>query len=87
MLFEMFIRKDGSKMSDEIIRCEGWERHGGMMTLGRPKWTQCENEAVVILEVIQDNGTTEQPVCIYCWNKGMSMGIKINSARPIGSIL
>jgi hypothetical protein len=70
-------------MTNKIIQCEGWRRFGGAFTLGPVKWVQCENEAVVILEVVQDDKKTEQPVCIYCWDEGMSHGIQINSAVPI----
>jgi len=65
------------------VRCEGWTRHGGLFTLGLPEWSQCENEAVVILEVQQEE-ITKQPSCMDCWKKGIKKGIKILSVEPIG---
>jgi len=64
------------------MRCEGWTRKGGMFTLGLPVWSQCENEAVVMLEVRQEE-TEKQPACIDCWKRGIKEGIKILSVEPI----
>ncbi len=67
------------------IRCEGWTRRGGVFTLGGlPKWSQCENDAVVMLTVEQEE-IEEQPACMDCWNTGIENEIKILSAVPIQS--
>lgn len=64
------------------MRCEGWTRKGGVFTWGRPVWSQCENEAVVMLEVKQEK-VEKQPACIDCWKKGVKTGIEILSVEPI----
>ena len=51
-------------------RCEGWRRHGGAFTFGPVKWEQCENDATVMLTVIQDGKQTVQPACQECWQEG-----------------
>ena len=65
------------------MRCEGWTRRGGIFTLGRPTWSQCENEATVMLEVAQEK-IEKQPACMDCWKKGVEKEIKILSAEPLG---
>jgi hypothetical protein len=69
------------------VRCEGWTRTGGAFTLGAAVWSQCFNNAVVILEVEQtENGktvVTKQPACIDCWKEAKKWPIKILSATPI----
>jgi len=64
------------------MRCEGWTRKGGIFTLGLPTWSQCENEAVVMLEVEQKK-VEKQPSCMDCWKKGIKTGIKILSVEPL----
>lgn len=64
------------------MRCEGWTRKGGVFTLGPVTWSQCENEAVVMLEVEQEK-IEKQPACIDCWKKGIKEGIKILSVEPL----
>ena len=64
------------------MRCEGWERTGGMMTLGPVDWKQCENEAVVMLKVEQKK-TQKLPGCMKCWQKCIDEKVKILSAEPI----
>ena len=58
-------------MSEEtIIRCEGWTRIGAFQMGGLAGWRQCENDAVVILKVRQDEGKiTDQPSCDICWER------------------
>lgn len=65
------------------MRCEGWTRHGGIFSFGPVTWTQCENEAVVMLTVIQDGKEEKQPACIECWNKGIETGIEIINVVPL----
>lgn len=69
------------------MRCEGWKREGGAFTFGPATWSQCSNEATVILEVEQnEKGTlvvTKQPVCMGCWKEAANWPIKVLSAEPI----
>jgi len=64
------------------MRCEGWRRNGGAFTLGPVEWKQCENEAIVILEVVQDGKVESLPGCAICWQECIDSGIQINSSRP-----
>ena len=64
------------------MRCEGWTRHGGAFTFGPVTWSQCENDAEVILEVQQEE-IEKQTACMDCWKKGIKEGIKIISVEPI----
>ncbi|MBA7646722.1 hypothetical protein ES703_54488 [subsurface metagenome] len=64
------------------MRCEGWTLPGSFMTLGPRTWCQCENEAVVMLEVEQEK-IEKQPACMDCWKKGIKRGIKILSVEPL----
>lgn len=52
-----------------MIRCEGWERHGEAFTFGPVKWIQYEQEAVVMLTVIQDGETETLPSCMEHWKE------------------
>ena len=70
------------------MRCEGYRRHGGIFTLGPVKWVQCEEEAVVRLEVKQkeDDGTTVFPACLTCWKEAVNYDdkyVKVLAAEPI----
>jgi len=70
-----------------MTRCEGVTRHGRAF----PRWTQCENEAVVELTIRQAPGgfghnVTEDtfPVCIECWNRAKEEnGVHILKAEQI----
>jgi hypothetical protein len=64
------------------MRCEGWRRYGGAFTLGPVTWKQCKNEAIVILEVVQDGKIESLPGCATCWQEAIDNGIQINSSRP-----
>ena len=64
------------------MRCEGWTRKGGAFTWGTPIWSQCENDAIIMLEVEQEK-IEKQPACIDCWKKGIKKGIKILSVEPL----
>ena len=70
-------------MADNI-RCEGWRRTGGAFSFGPVKWSQCENNAIVMLEVRQKE-VKEFPACIECWNEAIGRGIEIMEARPLGA--
>lgn len=63
-----------------MIRCEGWERFGGIFTFGPVRWVQCPNDAVVMLKVKQDGKVSNQPACLGCWGKGKTNKIKIISS-------
>jgi hypothetical protein len=64
------------------MRCEGWRRRGGAFTFGPVKWEQCNNDAVVMLEVEQGQ-VEKQPACLACWNEAVERRIKIISSVPI----
>lgn len=76
------------------MRCEGMTRHGGMMTIGRPYWEQCKNEAVVMITFEQSPGgyghtITEGtlPACIDCWkNAENEKEIKIKKVTPLENV-
>lgn len=73
------------KSKNKSIRCEGWRRYGGFMTLGPVTWEQCENDAVVNLMIIQDGEKQNKPACITCWEEAMSTdGIRIIRTEPLG---
>jgi len=65
------------------MRCEGWTRKGGVFTFGPVTWSQCENEAIVMLEVEQEK-VEKQPACLECWGKGIKAGIKLLSVERLG---
>lgn len=65
------------------MRCEGWRRHGGMFTLGPVTWSQCKNEAVVVIDLEQDGKREKLPGCMECWREAIDSGIKILSVEPI----
>jgi hypothetical protein len=65
------------------MRCEGWTRTGGAFSFGPIVWSQCENDAVVNLTVVQDGVEEVQPACVDCWNKGIEKGIVIKSVVPL----
>ena len=64
------------------MRCEGWRRRGGVFTLGPVKWSQCENQAVVMLRVKQE---TEQklPACMECWREAVEHEMDILDSHPL----
>jgi hypothetical protein len=64
------------------MRCEGWRRYGGMFTFGKPVWEQCKNDAIVILEVKQEQ-IEKMPSCMDCWKEAIDRKIEILSASPL----
>lgn len=64
------------------MKCEGWTRKGGAFTLGLPVWSQCESEAIVMIELEQEE-IEILPGCTICWEKAIERGIKIISVTPI----
>ena len=67
------------------MRCEGWRRYGGAFSLGPVVWRQCQNEAVVMLDIEQDGERQQLPGCAVCWQEAIDTGIKILGVRPIES--
>lgn len=49
------------------LKCEGWRREGGAFTLGRPIWTQCKNDPIVMLKV--KGNDKYMPSCSDCWQE------------------
>jgi hypothetical protein len=64
------------------MRCEGWRRKGGAFTLGPTKWSQCENQSVVMLRVKQET-EEELSACMECWKEAIERGINIFDSRPL----
>jgi len=64
------------------MRCEGYRRRGGALTLGPVRWEQCNNEAIVILTVKQEK-IEKLPSCSICWQECINNKIQINSVDPI----
>ena len=65
------------------VRCDGWSR-GGVFSIGRTtEWIQCTSDAIVILEVEQDNEITKQNACMACWKHAIASKIRIISVIPI----
>lgn len=73
----------------KAVRCEGWTRHGGAFSFGPVTWSQCENDAIVMLTVRQKNLTTHQveevtqPACLGCWKTAKEYGIEVLKAEPL----
>ena len=67
------------------MRCEGYRRYGGAFTFGPVIWRQCENEAMVMLEVKQkEEGVYKGPACGECWQEAIGNDkIEIISVEPI----
>lgn len=69
------------------MRCEGYRRNGGMMTLGPVRWEQCRNTATVNITVEQDGETKTFPACKTCWKEAIEADkIKILEVVPIEEI-
>jgi len=52
------------------MQCEGWRRYGGVFSFGSPRWEQCKNDAIVILEVEQEK-IEKLPSCLDCWKEAI----------------
>jgi len=70
-------------MMDEAVKCLGMRRYGGAFDFGRPRWVQCEEDAIAILKCVQDGEIGEFPACAVCWNEALERGIKIIKATII----
>ena len=65
-----------------MTQCEGWRRKGGAFLFGPAVWSQCENKATVMLEVVQDGKSIESPACFTCWSEVIAGEFEIASAKP-----
>lgn len=65
------------------MKCEGYRKYGGVFSLGPITWKQCENDAVVMVEVEQDGKCEILPSCMVCWQEAIDTGMTILSVRPI----
>lgn len=67
-------------------RCEGYRRHGGAFTCGPVSWEQCGNDAVVLLDVKNPDGSKieKSPACQVCWDESKTYkGMEILMAKLI----
>ena len=67
---------------NEEMRCEGWTLPGSFMTFDPRTWKQCENDAIVMLTVKQEE-VEKQPACNDCWKKGIEKDIEILQVDPL----
>ena len=66
------------------MRCEGFRRYGGIMTLGPVTWEQCEEEAIVSIKVKQDGEISTFPACMICWKEAIkTKEIEVIEVIPI----
>lgn len=65
------------------MKCEGWRRHGGALSFGKPQWVQCDEDATVMLKIVQQGAISELPGCNTCWKEAIDSGIEILSATPL----
>ena len=54
------------------MRCEGYRKSGGFMTLGPIHWKQCGEEAIVSVKVKQDGEIATFPACMICWKEAIA---------------
>ena len=65
------------------MRCEGYRRYGGAFALGPVTWRQCENEAVLVLTVMQEDEASF-PACAICVNEAIqARGITVLGADEL----
>lgn len=64
------------------IRCEGYRKPGAFQ-LAPPVWTQCENDAIVMITIEQEGKIASFPACEKCWQDAIDRKIKIISVCPI----
>jgi hypothetical protein len=78
-------RKAATKVTTTAPRCEGYRRYGGVFTFGPVRWEQCNENATVMLTVVQDGKKETLPACPTCWNECIENKMKIIAATPIVS--
>lgn len=68
------------------VRCDTWRRHGNAFSFGPMTWTQCPNDAVVLLTVEQEGLVVkDSPACAACWEESRERGLKQLDAKPIAT--
>lgn len=65
------------------MRCQGYTRRGGFMSLGPVYWSQCKNDAEFILTVTQDGVDQSFPACSSCRDACTQYGIDILTTKNI----
>lgn len=65
------------------MRCQGYIRNGGMMTLGPVEWRQCTNTAQFMITVSQEGVTARFPACSDCRDEYTRFGIDIIAVENI----
>ncbi len=71
-----------TERGNKKMRCEG-RRKPGIFNMGAaPVWTQCNNEAIVLITVKQEE-IGEWPTCEKCWQEAIDRGMKIIKVEPI----
>lgn len=65
------------------MRCQGYTRNGGMMTLGPVQWRQCTNTAQFMITVSQEGTTQTLPACPSCRDECTRFGIDIIAIENI----
>jgi len=63
------------------MRCEGRYKPG-IFQFAPQVWTQCKNEAVVLITVKQEK-ISEWPSCEKCWKEAIDRDMKIIKVIPI----
>lgn len=71
------------RLPDGSLRCDAWRRKGGAFTLGPPVWRQCENAAIVLLTIQQEDKLVDSPACVVCWEEGRQAGLKYLDVKPV----
>jgi len=72
-------------MTENTVRCEGFRRAGGAFSFGPVKWEQCENVAVAMIEILQnDDQPAIFPACGACWHEALNNeNITVLDALPV----
>jgi hypothetical protein len=64
-------------MESGAKRCEGYRRYGGAFTLGPVRWEQCDENAIVMIKIVQDGEKKTFPACQECWKEAATHGLCI----------
>ncbi len=65
------------------LQCEGYTKPGAFQVGAPAVWTQCTNEAIVMLSFKENKKTKALPACKKCWNDCIEHNYKITKAKPI----
>ena len=63
------------------VRCEGYTKPGAFQ-FGPRVWTQCSNNAIIMITVKQEEEKTF-PACNKCWKDAIERKMKIIRVEPI----